>query len=111
MNNPTCFLFQKAASLGDDNLEMRVARPLLDDLFTMLCAQEIATSNFKIIFRVSTFLCVLHHFSLSKITCAQEAHEDLILRSVVGYWIKDDHMAATFANDTRQWKTRDTNDF
>jgi len=106
MNNPTCDFFQKVASLGDNNIEMRVARPLLDDLFTMLCAQEIATSNgsFKRIFRVSTFLRVLHHFSLSKIKCAQEAHEDSKLRSVVAYWIKDDHMAATFANDTRPWK-------
>jgi len=66
MDNPSCDFFAKLSDV-DDNIEMRVGQPLLDDLHMLLCASEVATSNgsFQRVFNLSQRLGMRHTFALT----------------------------------------------
>jgi len=68
-SNPSCDFFVKAARLPGSSILVRTEEPLIDDLYLLLCARELAFSmgTFKSMLRVSERATRFHEFTATPI--------------------------------------------
>lgn len=105
LGNPTCGYFQNLSSL-DKKIVLQVGKELIDDLHLMLCASEIAESRgtFRLVFRMSHTVQVIHTFVDKPIECIDEnpQHSSREIKSFK-YWLELDGESTRYSNFMRKW--------
>ena len=99
--NPTCDYFRKTSKLlSDINITIFNGERLLDDVYRILCASEVAVSrgSFSGILKASRRLDLAHIFSDEHVDCKRHANLDSI------YWIADSHNMDLYSANMKPWK-------
>lgn len=96
--NPTCDYFRKTAKMFPSaNVNVRVGKRLVEDVYYMLCATEVAVSHgtFSFILTTSTRLSLTHRFVHAPRSSTS---------GEVFYWIADESHRMRYKRDLEVWK-------
>ena len=105
MDNPTCGFFAKLRR-AMPGIELRVGKPLDEDLFLLLCANEAVTStgSFREIFMLSGRKPLMHAFSSSELTFCETGEEE----NSFLYFLENEELRERFTRDVISgWRNTD----
>ncbi len=100
VGNPTCDYFQKAALNFPFPLQVRIGKPLLEDLHLLLCANEVVRSKgaFANILALSSKKQIVHDFIYDSSGCGRQG----TLRYL--YYISDLPQSSLYAESIKIWR-------